>query len=182
MDSQGPPPGSGLQLRDLLALVVGFGLASLLIRSLWPAGGLEPNGAIITALVLMFCWLGLAMSGPVVLLIPRGADPQPEPGSEHLPDHRGHTWAELAWLVIGFYWISLTILIFSVQRSSAGLDTALLGVLPVLAALGLWWRFGRRQPGRETTPIPWTHHVAVGLLATWPIAWAALILLLKTLL
>ena len=94
------------------------------------------------------------------------------------------TWAELAWLIIGFYWIGLTILVVPARMHRSPLhDTALIGLLPVAAALVL--RILDR-PSRRSRPTgdspPWTHHAAVGLLVTWPPAWIALILLGKSLL
>ena len=50
-------------------------MASLLVRAFWPAGG-RPPLAEIAAIGLVYLWLGLAMSGPLVLLStpPRGTD------------------------------------------------------------------------------------------------------------
>jgi hypothetical protein len=57
---------------------------------------------------------------------------------------------------------------------------ALIGLLQVVAALGLWLVVPRRiKPGVEADS--WTHPAAVGLLATWPVAWIFLILLGKSL-
>ena len=91
------------------------------------------------------------------------------------------TWAELAWLIIGFYWIGLTVLVVPVRLHRSPLhDAALFGLFPIAAALVL--RFLDR-PSRRSRPNPeapaWTHRAAVGLLLTWPLAWIALILLGK---
>jgi hypothetical protein len=174
-------PRSGLQLLDLTALVAGYGLASLLVRAYWPSAGMAGTGEA-AALALVFLWLGLAMSGPVVLLLPRRGVPAsgtaPEPDPRTSPEPR--TWAEMAWLVIGFYWIGLTVLVVPARLAQTRLlDTAVLGVFPVLAALALRV-FGRRRFGLRPTGPHWTHHAAVGLLATWPVVWIALILLGKT--
>jgi hypothetical protein len=170
-----PTPRRGLQLLDLSALVAGYGLASLLVRAYWPSAGMASTGEAV-ALTLVFLWLGLAMSGPVVLLLPHRA--QPAPWAR--PDPAPLTWAELAWLIIGFYWIGLTVLVVPARMANARLvDTAVLGVFPVLAALVLRL-FGRRRFGSRATGPAWTHRAAVGLLATWPVAWVALILLGKT--
>jgi len=169
-----------LTLLDALALVVGYGLASMLVRAYWPEND-RPTFLEVTSIALVFVWLGLAMSGPVVLLTRR---PRPAaPGEDDRPEPR--TWAELAWMIIGFYWIGLTVLVVPVRISGARFfDSAILGVFPVLAALALrvigprnsW---ARARP-REDEPI-WTHQAGIALLLTWPFVWVGLILLGKTL-
>jgi hypothetical protein len=165
----------GFHLLDMVALVVGYSLASLLIRAFWPGGGDDLGVVALFVLSLAFVWLGMAMSGPIVLLGHRRADPETE--EPEAPEAR--TWAELAWLVIGFYWIVLTVLVVPVRmHNTRVLDTAFLGLFPILAAVGL--RFFRpawvvvREGQRQ-----WTHHAAVVLLVTWPAAWVALVLLGK---
>jgi hypothetical protein len=170
-------PRRGLQLLDLSALVAGYGLASLLIRAFWPSAGMA-HAAEAVALALVFLWLGLAMSGPVVLLLPHRGEGAPAAQDGQRPEPR--TWAELAWLIIGFYWIGLTVLVVPARLAHTRLfDTALLGVFPVVAALALRFFGRRRLELREAGP-SWTHRAAVGLLWTWPVAWIALILLGKT--
>jgi hypothetical protein len=150
----------------------------MLIRAYWPA---SETPAVAEAMVigLVFLWLGMAMSGPVVLIIRRPPlrETEDEDASPGL-----RTWAELAWLIIGFYWIGLTILVVPVRmRGTRFLDSAILGLFPILASVGLWFSsHGKRRPaGGEAS---WTHRAGVGLLLTWPVAWLALILLGKTLL
>ena len=92
--------------------------------------------------------------------------------------------AELAWLIIGFYWIVLTVLVVPVRLQRSPLfDATWIGLIPVAAALVLRFlhRPSRRSPP-ERDSRHWTHHAAVGLLLTWPLAWIALILLGKSLL
>jgi hypothetical protein len=175
-------PSRGFHLLDLSALVVGYGMAALLIRAFWPSG--EPPAFFeMAAIALCYLWLGLAMSGPVVLLIRRPA-PAAREGNVRGSAAEPRSWAELAWLIIGFYWIVLTVLVVPVRLHRSPLhDATLIGVFPVAAALVL--RFFDRtakhsQPDRG--PPAWTHHTAVGLLLTWPLAWIALILLGKSLL
>src|SRR4051812_29621485 len=100
----------GFHLLDLAAIVVGYGMASLLVRAFWPSGG-RPPLAEAAVIVLVYAWLGLAMSGPLVLLI-RRADPSAREveqgtgvGDNAATSGVTRTWAELAWLIIGFYWI-----------------------------------------------------------------------------
>jgi hypothetical protein len=169
---------AGFHLLDAAALVVGYGLASMLIRAHVPA---SETPRVFEAMVigLVFLWLGLAMSGPVVLLVRRPPAVVAD-GEDASPGVR--TWAELAWMIIGFYWIGLTILVVPVRmRGTRFLDSAVLGLFPVLAAVGLWFSsHGKNRPaGGEMS---WTHRAGVALLLTWPFAWMALILLGKTLL
>jgi hypothetical protein len=170
----------GLHLLDLLALMVGYGLASLLVRAFWPSDD-SPDAGHVVAIGITYAWLGLAMSGPVVLAIHRRAAARaPEAVADaDAGASPSRTWAELAWLIIGFYWIGLTILVVPIRLAQAPLrDATVLGVFPILAALVL--RFIGPVP-RAAQP-GWTHRTAIGLLLTWPVAWVALILLGKTLL
>lgn len=168
----------GFHLLDATALVVGYSLASMLVRAYWPHSG--QAGVVDVALIgLVFLWLGLAMSGPVVLLIRRPPPTAPE-GDEPLPASR--TWAELSWMIIGFYWIGLTILVVPVRmQGTRFLDSAMLGVFPVLAALALRWVAPKRTFAEGGTT-DWTHRVGIGLLLSWPFAWLGLIVLGKSLL
>lgn len=84
-----------------------------------------------------------------------------------------YTRAELAWLLIGGYWIALALL--ATARLPVG---PALGILPLLAALVLGL-FGPRPGPAEAKPPAWTHHAALVLLWTWPLAWIALILVSK---
>ena len=80
----------GFHLLDIAALVVGYSMASLLIRAFWPDGG-RPPLAEIAAIGLVYLWLGLAMSGPLVLLVRRPAGPaveNPDPPEEPHGAHR----------------------------------------------------------------------------------------------
>jgi hypothetical protein len=203
MTTPEPRRPKGLRIHDLVGLVVGYGMAALLARSFWPRS--KPLAGIpAVALAFEFCWLGLAMSGPIILLLDRRSGPAADPkrkrpsrpgrlissrepiespvgrgpspaGSEPPPTF---TRAELAWLVIGGYWIGLTM--FVVPALSMDTPWALIGLLQVVAALGLWLVVPRRiKPGVEADS--WTHPAAVGLLATWPVAWIFLILLGKSL-
>lgn len=193
----------GLRLHDLIGLVVGYGMAALLARSFWPRSRpLEGIPAI--ALLFEFCWLGLAMSGPIVLLLDRrvnqkltGKSGRPvRPGRlisfrepvlppvgrgptlTSAPDQIPYTKAEMAWMVIGGYWIGLTI--FVVPALSIDTPWALVGLLQVIAALGLWLVVPKQSI--VGTPVhAWTHSAAIGLLWSWPFAWIFLILLGRSL-
>jgi len=200
MTSPIPPRRKGLRIHDLVGLVVGYGMAGLLARSFWP-GSKPLDGLPAIALAFEFTWLGLAMSGPIILLLDRrgGPVPAPEPrrpgrlismtepveppvgqGASRVRDDPPpkFTRAELAWLLIGGYWIGLTM--FVVPALSIDTPWALVGLLQIVAALGLFVVVPRRtQPGPALES--WTHPAAVGLLATWPLAWIFLILLGKSL-
>jgi hypothetical protein len=171
-----PPARRSLRLLDLAALTVGFGLASLLTRAFlaradWGSSRWPPGWAILF-IAMLFLWLGLAMSGPIVLLVDRPGTPEPGESSP-----RGHTWAELAWLVIGFYWIALTVLVVPVTLPL----TPWLGVFPIVAALALRM-LGPRQPPPRGLLTSWTHRLSVNLLLTWPLAWVAMVLVMKAVL
>jgi hypothetical protein len=169
---------AGFHLLDVAALVVGYGLASMLVRAYWPQTGVPVVWAVLV-IGVVYAWIGLAMSGPVVLLIRRPASRRPE--SEDEPTVEPRTWAEVAWLIIGFYWIGLTILVVPARlHGSRFLDSAFLGVFPVVAALGLRF-FGPRRSLAQGDPSSWTHRVGVALLLTWPFAWVGLIVLGKSL-
>ena len=165
---------------DAIALVVGYGVASLLVRAYWP-GNETPAAWAVVVIALVYAWLGLAMSGPVVLLIRRPAS-RPTDDDDRAAEPR--TWAELAWMLIGFYWIILTILVVPVRvQGTRFLDSAFLGAFPVVAAVllrlfGMKLAKGFAGKGRPS----WTHRVGVGLLWSWPFAWVGLIVLGKTLL
>jgi hypothetical protein len=180
-DGDGPAAPTRFYLLDAAALVVGYGLASLLVRAYWPRSG-APTVWEASAIGLVFLWLGLAMSGPVVLLIRRPAPAAEAPGDDPRPEPR--TWAELAWMIIGYYWIALTVLVVPTRMDGGRfLDSALLGVFPVLAALVLRYVGPRRSWARERPAQggpTWTHRAGVALLLTWPFAWVGLILLGKT--
>lgn len=180
--AESAPRKQAVSLLDLSALIVGYGLASLLIRAYWPRDSV-PSPWALTMIGLVYTWLGLAMSGPIVLLFRSPAPAVPEPGHEAEPPPR--TWAELAWMIIGFYWIGLTILVVPARLNGARfLDSAFLGVFPVLAALVIW-RVGPRRAWATARPRPggpmWTHQAAIGLLVTWPLAWIGLIALARLL-
>jgi hypothetical protein len=132
-----------------------------------------------------YLWLGLAMSGPL-LLLRHAPHPETETDESSIPqaashDHRpshSRTWAELAWLLIGVYWIVMGVLIlpFWLQRFRFG-DTVLFGLVPLGAGLAFRVFGPSPPPARDHRPAPWTHHAAVGLLASWPLAWLCLIVL-----
>jgi hypothetical protein len=156
---------------DLSALVVGYGLAALLMRAFWPSSA-EPTVPLAVVLGLEYLWLGLAMSGPIVLLLDhRVVHPWGDDASGRA------TWAELAWLLIGIYWIGLAVLVVPARLSIR----PWFGLLPLVAVLGQWL-LGPRHRRSQAVETTWTHRVAVALLVTWPLAWMALILLSKTLL
>jgi hypothetical protein len=194
-------PPRRFHLLDLAALVVGYGLASLAMRPFWPSGA-RPTPAEIAVIASFFAWLGLAMSGPFVLLLHRPAEPIEE--DEHRPeagigdDHdptmvRPCTGAELAWMMIGIYWIFMTVLLSAFRGDHTTIGNAVMGLFPLVGALGLFlglFRAVRRggtrararaEERRERLARAWTHRAAIGLLLTWPVAWVALILLGKTL-
>jgi hypothetical protein len=163
------PGPRNLRLLDLAGLVVGYGMAAILVKALWP-GSIGESPAVLAVLGLEYSWLGLAMGGPIVLLIDR----RPYPDRSDAPAR--YTWAETAWLLIGGYWIGLTALVAPAKLPVH----PLFGLFPIVAALFLRI-FGRpRRPPDRDEPPAWTHRVAVALIVSWPLAWAALILLSRS--
>jgi hypothetical protein len=195
-----PSPHGGFHLLDLTAIVVGYSIAALLIRAFWPEG--EPPSLAESAVIgLFYLWLGLAMSGPFVLLIHRTSEPaavDAHDEAETRARNGPRTGAEAAWLMIGGYWIVMTVLVVSFRGDRSTLLNAILkSLFPTVGAVGLLLalygasRRAESQPHTRGTKRTeetiraaaqtWTHRTAVGLLLTWPIAWLALILLGKTL-
>jgi hypothetical protein len=163
-----------LQLQDILALVVGYGMAALLFRAFWPAT--IPAILLGLPVLLLYVWLGLAMSGPIILL---RASRAAESGDAPLRSSpiAMRTWAETAWILIGIYWIVLGLFVIPARLHDFRLtDAVLYGVVPILVTVAL------RFLGPLPSPVarvgaPWTHFVAVGLLVTWPFAWMCLMML-----
>jgi hypothetical protein len=165
-----------IDLMEVAAIVVGYGLAALLFRAFWPRAGVSLALAVFA--IGFYLWLGLAMSGPLLLL--RQRTPVQAAGGEQpsVPRRAGsRTWAEIAWLLIGVYWIVLGVFILPVRLHSFRFgDTVLFGAVPLAAGL-VMRLFGPRAPDSARPALPWTHHAAVALVATWPIAWLCLIVL-----
>jgi len=199
--SQSHAIARGLRLLDLIGFVAGFGLASLLARTVWPRF-LELSGPPAVAFGLEFLWLGLAMSGPIILGLDRrrassvpprrperpgrpisevavapGKPPEPAPGSDESSED--YSKAELAWMAIGGYWIALTFFVVPARTTDA--PWTLAGLVPVVATFFLLKVLPRRPGQAARSPhLGWTHAVAVGLLWTWPLAWILLFLLGRT--
>jgi hypothetical protein len=171
-----------LQLVDVSALVIGYGMAAVLFRAFWPKTGVSPVLGLFA--VGFYLWLGMAMSGPI-LLMRKNAGPREETadnGDAKAPPRPARTWAELAWLLIGVYWIVMGLFILPIRLQSFRFgDTVLFGLVPVAATL-VFLVFGPRSSPRRGAAVSWTHQVAVGLLCTWPIAWFCLIVLGQTML
>jgi hypothetical protein len=164
-----------IQLQDILALVVGYGMAALIFRAFWPPS--QPPVAVAVPVLGFYFWLGLAMSGPIILF--RRGPRRFRAGESSIPGVPigSRTWAELAWLIIGIYWIALGLIVIPARLQEFKLrDTVLFGLVPVTVALG-FRLFGPRRSAEPGGAIGWTHRAAVALLCTWPIAWICLIAL-----
>lgn len=172
--SQPYKPRFRIQLIDVAAIVVGYGLAAVLFRAFWP--GTRVSLALGLFAAGFYVWLGMAMSGPLILLRRRHALVEPygtQPRHPESPMTR--TWAEMAWLLIGVYWIVMGVFVLPVRLHSFKLsDTILFGLVPLVAGL-LLRTFGPRIGPQAADHISWTHQVALGLLITWPLAWVCLI-------
>lgn len=161
-----PTRTDALNLVDLAALVAGYGLAALLVRAFWPESR-SAIGPVVVVLLIVYLWLGLAMTGPILVLLRRlRAD-----GSAR------QSWAEVAWIMIGCYWIVLLAVVIPARLAV----DPLLGSLPIAAALAYRWLAPRPRDRADDPGPAWTHRLAVVLLASWPLAWGCLLLLSKTL-
>jgi hypothetical protein len=173
-----------MDLVDVAALVAGYGLAAVFFRAFWPERGVSLALGLFA--VGFYLWLGLAMSGPLLLirhrqgLIEPGGEDTANPTPQAQPPAR--TWAEVSWLMIGVYWIVLGVFVLPVRMGSFRYgDAFLFGLVPLALALFLLI-FGPRQNLKGRAAPPWTHFAACGLLWTWPIAWICLIVLGQTML
>src|ERR1700737_3271860 len=109
---EGPYPGPktvGLRIQDLIGLVVGYGLATLLVRT-FGAKLDSPSTEEFVALVLLYAWLGLVMSGPLILLLDRRGPAAPSPVPTTHPPSR-YSGEEMAWLGSGVYFIAVSLFI-----------------------------------------------------------------------
>jgi len=181
-ESQSGPHQFRIQLIDVTAMVVGYGLAAVLFRAFWPQSHVPPPLALFA--IGFYVWLGLAMSGPLILLRQRHAGPVNPGGTQSTQPlaSTARTWAEMAWLLIGIYWIVMGVFILPIRLHSFRFsDTILFGLVPLTAGLVLRV-FGPRVRARDRDHVPWTHQVAVGLLVTWPLAWVCLIVVAEAML
>ncbi len=168
-------PRFQIQLQDILAAVIGYGMAALLFRAFWPAN--PPSSALLVPAAGLYLWLGLAMTGPIIVVRrgpARREAPEPHPVGER---NESNTWAELAWSLIGLYWIVLGVVVipFRLHEFRAG-DMALFGLVPLVVGLGFRLFGPKSAPDRPPAP-RWTHRMGVALLLSWPIAWISLIVL-----
>jgi hypothetical protein len=159
------------QIRDVLALVVGYGLAALFFRAFWPARGL--SSAVLAPAAALYVWLGLALSGPILLLRRPAADLPADPAP--LPNAGSNTWAEWAWLFVGCYWIVLGLVVIPARLRMFGAGDALVfGIVPIAAGLG-FRLIGAEAAAAARRTTNWTHPAAVVLLLSWPLAWGCMV-------
>jgi hypothetical protein len=117
------------------------------------------------------------MSGPIILLRQGPGTSTPRESNVESGRSAARTWAELAWLLIGIYWIVLGLLVIPTRLQTFNLgDATLFGLVPAAVALG-FRLFGPKPAKGPGGTAGWTHGAAVSLLATWPIAWVCLIFL-----
>jgi hypothetical protein len=109
-------------------------------------------------------------------LAPRAAPAASRPGNP-VAEASGTTWAERAWMLIGAYWIVLGLVVIPARLHEFKLgDVILFGLAPIVVAIGLRVLGPATAQGPEAVRA-WTHAAAIGLLATWPLAWVCLIIL-----
>ena len=159
-------------------MTVGYGLATLFFRAFWPDQ--QPSALMGIAGIGLYLWLGMAMSGPITLLRRRPRPFGSVEAGQRSSGSPAYTWAELAWLLIGTYWIVLGLFVIRARLPEFMLgDMVLFGLIPFTVALALR-AFGPKSPAEHESTHAWTHTVAVVLVVTWPIAWISLIVLGKT--
>ncbi len=167
-------------LQDILAVMVGYALAALLFRAYWPTSR-PPIQTGIPA-VGFYLWLGMAMSGPSLLLRRVALRNLERPDLHRLNrEPPTQTWAEMAWMLIGAYWIVIGLCVIP-----ARLPAFRLGDMVIFCALSPLLVMTLRHLGQTRTlecraKHAWTHLVAVVLVATWPMAWLCLIILGRSL-
>ncbi|HEY2156430.1 MAG TPA: hypothetical protein VGH33_12420 [Isosphaeraceae bacterium] len=168
------PRSVGFRLHDMAGLVVGYGLASLLIRSFWR--DIDPRATLeFGAIGLLYLWAGLAMSGPFILLLDRrNAAPEARVPTTDLPSR--FTGEETAWLGIGAYFVAATLFVASARDHEPSWPMNLTIQVIGAAVAVLWLRIDRRERGK-TAPEParWTRRAAALVLITWPVAWIVLL-------
>ena len=187
--------GARLHLSEILALVGGYALASLFFRAFWPSTGLGATRGVAAA--ASFAWLGLAMSGPLIL-IQRGRFRKTSRHAGEPASRR--TRMETAWCLIGAYWIAIGLVgIPLIRRGLMGVDL-LFWVLMFPAVISIIIPPRPRKASREDSsgladehldshlndsgPITregesgrWTRGAAIVVVATWPAAWGCMIAL-----
>ena len=158
--------------------MVGYGMAALFFRAFWPDH--SPSAVMGIAGIGLYLWLGMAMSGPITLLRRRSRSTRSVDLGHRSDRAAPYTWAELAWLLIGTYWIVLGLFVLRARLPDFTLaDMIVFGLVPFAVAL-VFRVFGPKSIVKHDTTHAWTHTVAVVLVATWPIAWISLIVLGKT--
>ena len=156
----GAAGASGPRVIELAAVVLGYGLAAVGLRLYTPTGPRLPAVAAIGGAVVL-TWLGLALSGPFVLLLDRR--------------RREGDWTrpEAAWGLIGAYGLAFVVAgPFVLPPLVTGKAVPILGLLPLLGGLVAWLVAPASAPRR---PPLWTERAAQLLLITWPLAWVAMI-------
>ena len=155
--------------------MIGYGMAALLCRAFWPAS--PPSPALGVPGIGVYLWLGLAMSGPVILLRRRPPPTDSVTTADKPTSAHSRTWAELAWMLIGIYWIVVSLIVIPARLSEFKLgDMILFGLVPLAVALAMRL-LGPRPKENLDSARAWTHTVGVTVLLTWPVAWICLIVL-----
>jgi hypothetical protein len=162
----------------MAGLVVGYGLAAALSRVLSDA--LDPRTLLEHgAAAVLYLWTGLALSGPIVLVLQRRAPATPGPVPTTDSPSR-YTRDEAAWLAIGAYLLVLltfaaTTLEFHIHPQAFRPQILTLGVVLVF----VWLTLVRPKAPDTAEPLRWTVRAARLVVLTWPLAWGVLILLVS---
>ncbi len=173
-DNSDHPP-RGPYVRDMIGLVVGYGLATSLVRRY-----LDDFQAVTVwrgfFLAVAFVWLGLAMSGPLVLLLHR-RPPMPHDDVPTTNPRGRFSNAEIAWILLGSYFMLITVLFVPASRGESLWANLVLIHLLASAILLVWlpWRVRKSERGGNHA-VRWTNVAAKWVVAAWPLAWIAMTL------
>ena len=160
--------------------MVGYGMAALLCRAFWPAS--RPSLAFGLPAIAVYLWLGLAMSGPIILLRRSTVRGRRRGERAIRPLSRSITYLGRAGLASYRDLLDrgeLDCHTGQAKRIQAGRHD-LVRTVPLVVALGMRV-LGLDRTRRSDRARAWTHAVGVVLLMTWPIAWICLIVLGKAL-
>jgi hypothetical protein len=177
VDARSPTHSDGFRIRDLVGLVAGYGLAGFLLRSFQAAAD-APGIAGTVGLGAFYLWLGLAVSGPFVLLLDRRGPAPPAPVPTTHPPSR-YSGEELAWLGIGGYFVAIALFVVPSLNRQTPWGAILVSQTMGATLLAAWWVTQRARRKPEPATPRWTRMAARLMLFTWPAAWLLLVLLVS---
>jgi len=175
--------GGRPNLPEFGGLMVGYALAGTLAKSVMPGSmTLQTGDPHLWPVILgVYVWLGLAMAGPFVMLTSVLGRQRVAQSEDHpaVPVEASWSRGETAWVLVGTYWLVMTLLVVPRGLSemvqlglTPGLALIMLGYLPRSAS-----SLSRSGLGRDEPAGRWTRKAALAVMAAWPLTWLGLILL-----